>query len=124
MIYDDNNIFAKIINKDIPAEIIYEDDKVLAFNDISKAAKIHILLVPKQKFTSFDDFIANADAQYIKYFFAKAKEIAAKYNIDESGYRLITNHGKDANQTVFHFHMHILGGENLGGLLAKDQLKR
>jgi histidine triad (HIT) family protein len=124
MQYDENNVFAQIINKKIAADIIYEDDKILAFNDINKASKIHILLIPKQKFISFDDFVSHAAQEDIQYFFQKAQEIAKKFSLNHTGYRIITNHGKDANQTVNHFHIHILGGEKLGGLLTNDSLER
>ena len=112
--YDNNNIFAKIINKEIPCESIYEDDKVLFFYDINPKAKIHILALPKVKVVSISDFIASSDNEDFLYFFQKILEIVKKFNLDKTGYRLITNDGKDANQEVAHFHVHILGGEKLG----------
>ena len=114
--YDDNNIFAKIIRKEIPCNRVYEDEKVLFFDDINPQAKIHILGVPKNSVINFREFISKTDKKTIKYFFDKALEIIRKLNLDKSGYRLITNDGKNANQEVPHFHIHILGGENLGGL--------
>tara|TARA_Y100000741_G_scaffold84347_1_gene62029 strand:- start:141 stop:500 length:360 start_codon:yes stop_codon:yes gene_type:complete len=114
--YDENNIFAKIIRKEIPCEFIYEDDKVLFFNDINPQAKIHILAIPKDKVINFREFISITDEKNIKYFFNKINEIIINLGLDKTGYRLITNDGKDSNQEVPHFHVHILGGENLGGL--------
>ena len=114
--YDENNIFAKIIRKEIPCDLVYEDDKVLFFNDINPQAKIHVLGIPKIPVINLRDFISNSDKDTIKYFFDKVSEIVNSLGLDKSGYRLITNDGKNANQEVAHFHIHILGGENLGGL--------
>ncbi|MEM7617014.1 MAG: HIT domain-containing protein [Pseudomonadota bacterium] len=119
MSYDTNNIFAKIINKEIPAEIIYEDDDVIAFNDIAPAAPIHVLVIPKQNYCSFNDFMAQPDTEKIAIFFQKIRMIANDIlKINETGYRLITNHGTNASQTVFHFHVHIISGKRLGKLIA------
>ena len=115
--YNKNNIFFKIINGEIPCDKIFEDEKVLFFKDINPKAKIHILAVPKAEVVSLSDFILKCDEREIVYFFQKIIKITAELNIDKSGYRLITNDGKDSNQEVPHFHVHILGGENLGGLI-------
>ena len=115
--YDQNNIFAKIIRKEIPCDKIFEDDKVLFFNDINPRAPIHILGIPKAEIISLSDFIIMSSESDIKYFFQKIYEIIKKFELDKTGYRLITNEGEDANQEVPHFHVHILGGNNLGGLL-------
>ena len=114
--YDENNIFAKIIRKEIPCDIVYEDEKVLFFYDINSQAKIHILGIPKNPVINFREFISNTDDSTVKYFFTKISEVINKIGLESSGYRLITNDGSDANQEVPHFHVHILGGENLGGL--------
>ena len=115
--YDKNNIFAKIIRNEIPCEKIFEDDKVLFFNDINPKAKIHILGIPKVERISLSDFINNSNETDVKYFFQKIFEVIQKFDLQKTGYRLITNEGTDANQEVPHFHVHILGGNNLGGLL-------
>ncbi len=114
--YDDNNIFAKILRKEIPCKPIYEDDKVFFFNDIKPQAKIHILAIPKMPVTDYNDFISKADNEMIKYFFDKINEVAKGQGLINSGFRIVTNNGKDANQEVPHFHFHILGGENLKGI--------
>ena len=114
--YDDNNIFAKIIRKEIPCNPIYEDEKVLFFYDINPKAKIHFLGIPKIPVTDFRDFINSADNNTIKYFFDKTLEVIVSLDLDKSGYRLVTNDGENANQEVSHFHVHVLGGENLRGL--------
>ena len=114
--YDNNNIFAKIIRKEIPCKSIFEDERVLFFNDINPQAKIHVLGIPKDKVINFRDFLGKTDKNTVKYFFDKIPEVIIILGLDKSGYRVITNDGKNANQEVPHFHVHILGGENLGGL--------
>jgi len=121
--YDAQNPFAKILRGEIPADIVYEDDYVLAFNDISAAAPVHVLIIPRGEFCSFDDF-AIQHPDHVGNFFHSVQKVAKAAGLSETGYRLITNHGADANQTVSHFHVHLLGGENLGGLLAHDALSR
>ena len=116
MMYDINNIFAKIINKKIPCDLIFEDDKVIFFHDISPQAKIHILGVPKAEVINLSDFVQKCDQSEVYYFFQKISEVIKKFNLQKTGYRLITNEGTDSNQEVPHFHVHILGGENLGSL--------
>ena len=116
--YDKNNIFAKIIRKEVPCNLVYEDEKVLFFYDINPQAKIHILGIPKNPVINLREFISNVDKETVKYFFEKVSEIVKKMELDKSGYRLITNDGENANQEVPHFHVHILGGENLGGLMS------
>jgi diadenosine tetraphosphate (Ap4A) HIT family hydrolase len=115
MTYDNNNIFARILRGEIPCKKCYEDEIVLAFHDISPAAAVHILAVPKTAHKSFDDFTMNASEQEISAFFKAIQKITTMLGIDKTGYRLITNHGEDGFQTVPHFHVHILGGEKLEG---------
>ena len=114
--YDDNNIFAKIIRKEIPCNLIFEDDEVLFFNDINPQAKIHILGVPKAEVENLSDFINKCDEKKVAYFFNRVIDVVKKFDLHKKGYRIITNEGKDSNQEVPHFHIHILGGENIGGL--------
>ena len=118
MPYDKNNIFARIIRGEIPSSKVYEDDDVLAFHDIAKAAPVHVVVVPKGDYVSFDDFARHAAPEKIAGFFKTVQKIAAELGADEDGYRLITNHGAHASQSVPHFHLHILGGRPLGALLA------
>lgn len=124
MSYDKNNIFAKIIRGEIPANKIFEDEKVLAFYDISKAAPTHALVIPKAEYVSFPDFVTRANSAEISYFFKKVNEIAMMLKADESGFRLISNIGSNAHQTVPHFHVHILAGKKLGPLLSCDNQLR
>ena len=117
MIYDSNNIFAKIIRGEVPCKKVYEDDFAFAFHDIKPEAPVHVLVLPKGEFVSFDDFAQKASPQQMQGFFAAIQKIAVQLGVVESGYRLITNHGVDASQSVFHFHVHILAGKPLGRLL-------
>jgi diadenosine tetraphosphate (Ap4A) HIT family hydrolase len=118
--YNKDNIFAKIIRGEIPCSKVYEDDLVLAFHDISKAAPTHVLVIPKGEYVDFNDFCSKASSQEISHFFTKVGEIAIKLGVDKSGYRMISNIGSDASQTVPHFHIHIIGGKRLGGLIPGD----
>ncbi|MDR3289792.1 MAG: HIT domain-containing protein [Rickettsiales bacterium] len=107
MPYDKNNIFAKILRKEIPADVVYEDDKIFAFNDIQPKAPTHILVIPKGEFISFDDFVKKSTPDEVSYFFKKAQEIAENKGLKD--YRVQGNCGEKAGQIVFHFHLHILG---------------
>lgn len=122
--YDSTNIFARILRGEIPNKTVYEDDHVLAFHDIAPAAPVHILVIPKGEYMSFEDFMAKSSAAEVATFFSTIRNIATKLGVDKTGYRLITNHGADASQSVPHFHVHILGGRPLGGLLPGDVLAR
>ena len=124
MSYDQNNIFAKIIRGEITAQKIYEDDLVVAFNDISQAAPTHVLVIPKGEYINFSDFVTKADNAEISNFFKKVNEISAIISADKDGFRLISNIGADAHQSVSHFHVHILAGKKLGPLIASDNLLR
>lgn len=103
-------VFTKIINKEIPADIVYEDELCLAFKDINPQAPVHILLIPKKEISSSQE-IEKADQALMGHLMVKAPEIAKLLNL--SSYRLVLNTGEDAGQTVFHIHIHILGGRKL-----------
>ena len=114
--YDQNNIFAKILRKEIACDFVYEDEKVLFFNDINPQAKIHILGIPKLEVIDFGDFVLKADEKEVKYFFSKVCDIVNGIGLDKDGYKIITNSGINGGQEVQHFHVHILGGEKLNHL--------
>ena len=114
--YDEKNIFAKILRNEIPCDKVYEDEFSLFFNDINPQAKIHVLGIPKFPCTTFSDFLKNADSKNITSFFKDVQLVINKINIEKTGYRLITNSGKDGGQEVPHFHVHILAGEKIGSL--------
>ena len=124
MHYDKNNIFAKIIRGEIPAKKVYEDENILAFYDISKASPVHVLVIPKGEFIDFIDFVTKENPQKVTNFFQKVAQISQDLKIVESGFRLITNNGNDAHQTVKHFHVHILAGKKLGPLISADNQLR
>ena len=122
--YNQDNIFAKIIRGEIPANKVYEDDNVLAFHDISRAAPTHVLVIPKGEYLNFAEFSTKASAQEIAHFFKKIGEIAQELGVAESGFRIISNSGANAHQTVPHFHVHILAGKKMGPLLTTDNQLR
>ena len=105
-------IFDKIISRDIPAEIIYEDDNYLAFNDINPQAPIHILIIPKKRIPTINDIQLN-DSDLIAGLFFAAKNIAIKKGIDQDGYRLVLNCNENGGQSVYHIHLHLIGGRKL-----------
>ena len=111
--YDENNIFAKIIRGEIPCEKIYEDESVLFFSDINPIAKIHVLGIPKVNCIDFSDFVLKNESNVVSDFFKKTDMIIDKLGIKNSGYKIITNSGSDGGQEVPHFHIHIIGGEKL-----------
>ncbi len=120
MAYDPNNVFARILRREIPAEIVHEDDFALAFPDINPQAPVHVLVIPKGEYVSFDDFAARASEAEIAGFFRAVRTVAQKLGVAGSGYRLLANHGANAHQEVPHFHVHIFGGRPLGPMLTKS----
>ena len=117
MSYDDNNVFARILRGEIPSTKVYEDDHVLAINDIHPQAPVHILVIPKGKYVSFDDFFEKASDAEIVAFNRAIGRIARAAGVAKTGYRLIYNHGPDSRQEVPHLHAHILGGRMMGALV-------
>lgn len=113
-----STIFAKIIAKEIPSDIVYQDDLVTAFRDIHPQAPTHILIVPNKEIPTVND-VAPEDEQVLGRMFIAAKKIAEQEGIASSGYRLLINCRDDAGQEVYHLHMHLLGGRNLGPMLTK-----
>jgi len=107
-----STIFSKIINKEMDADILYEDSKSIAFKDINPVASTHILIIPKKEIPTIND-IQNSDKELIGHLFIVAKKIAKKLNIDKDGYRIVFNCNDYAGQTVFHIHMHLIGGRKL-----------
>ena len=107
-----NCIFCKIINKEIPADIVYQDDEIIAFKDIAPVAPVHLLIIPKKHILSVNN-LELEDKELIGRLFLTARKIAKEQDVSETGYRLVINVGKDAGQTVEHLHLHLLGGEKL-----------
>lgn len=110
-------VFGKILRGEIPAEVVYEDDHVLAFNDISPQAPVHVVLIPKQHMTCLRCAEAG-DADLLAHMLLTVNVIADKLGLKEGGYRLITNAGEDGGQEVPHLHFHILGGGKVGALVG------
>jgi histidine triad (HIT) family protein len=111
-------IFSKIIAHEIPSDIVFQDDRVTAFKDINPIAPVHILIVPNKEIATVDD-VTEEDEAVLGHMFVVARRIARDMGVAESGYRLLVNCRGDAGQEVFHLHMHLLGGRNLGPMLAK-----
>ena len=116
--YNQDNIFSKILKKEIPSKCIFEDDFVYAFEDINPQAPVHILIIPKKSFCSLDDFSSQADEMTIFSFIRSISRIAKLVNL-ENGYRIISNIGFDGGQEVPHFHVHLIGGKKLGAIVSK-----
>ena len=116
--YDDGNIFARILRGEIPSTRIYEDEFALAFPDINPVAPTHILVIPKGRYVSWDDFSARAPDAEIAGFVRAVGKIARDAGLVEGGYRLLANTGMDSNQQVPHLHVHIFAGRPLGPMLA------
>ena len=108
-----STIFKIIIDKEIPSDIIFEDDSVIAFSDINPVAPVHILIIPKKEIPTINDISQN-DKEIIGELFIAAKKIAKKFKVNKTGYRIIFNCNEDAGQTVYHIHMHLLAGRKLG----------
>ncbi|MDE1900856.1 MAG: histidine triad nucleotide-binding protein [Alphaproteobacteria bacterium] len=121
MAYDSNNIFAKILRGEIPCKKVYEDDFALAFHDINPQAPTHILVVPKGPYVNYDDFVTSAETEELAGFARAIGKTIAEAGVAQGGYRLISNSGVDAHQEVPHYHIHILGGRDLGAMLEKAE---
>ena len=115
---DNPTIFGKILRKEIPANVVYEDDHVLAFHDIAPKAPVHVVVIPKQHLEGLNDAQAG-DENLLGHMLVVVNHIAKDLDIQKSGYRVITNIGSDGGQEVPHLHFHILGGGKLGGLVGE-----
>lgn len=117
--YDPDNIFARILRGEIPAKRVYEDEYALAFHDISPQAPVHILVIPKGAYVSWDDFSARGSDAEIAGFVRAVGQIARDSGLVEPGYRLLANIGSHGGQEVPHLHVHLFGGQPLGPMLAR-----
>ncbi len=118
--YDKNNIFAKFLNGEIKVQKIYEDEYAIAFYDINPQAPIHVLVIPKGEFSSFDDFSANASDQEIAGYIRAIGKVSRNLKIEKDGYRLLVNVGMNAGQEVPHLHTHVFAGTKLGKMISVD----
>ncbi len=117
--YDDSNIFARILRGDLPSKKIYEDEWALAFHDINPLAPVHILVIPKGQYVSWDDFSEKASDAELAGFTRAIGKVARDQQLVVQGYRLLANTGKRAGQEVPHLHVHIFGGQPLGPMLSR-----
>ena len=117
--YDDSNIFARILRGEIPSNKVYEDEHALAFHDINPQAPVHILVIPKGAYVSWDDFSERAPAEEIAGFVKALGHVARTQGMVTRGYRLLTNIGRNGGQEVPHLHVHVFGGGPLGPMLAR-----
>jgi histidine triad (HIT) family protein len=107
-----DTIFGKIIRKEIPAKIVYEDESCLAFHDVSPQAPVHVLVIPKKPIVSLEQ-LEDEDASLLGHLWLTIQKVARQLQLAESGYRVVVNCGKDGGQSVDHLHFHILGGRAL-----------
>ena len=117
--YDDQNVFAKILRGEIPAKKVYEDEWSFAFHDIAPQAPIHILVIPKGTWVSWDDFSATASVAEIAGFVRAVGHVARAQGLVAPGYRLLANIGAHGHQEVPHLHVHLFGGRQLGAMLPR-----
>jgi diadenosine tetraphosphate (Ap4A) HIT family hydrolase len=117
--YDPSNVFARILRGEIPNRTVYEDEHALAFHDIAPAAPVHILVIPKGPYVSWDDFSARASADEIAGFVRAVGHVAREQGLVAPGYRLLANVGANGGQEVPHLHVHLFGGRGLGPMLNR-----
>jgi histidine triad (HIT) family protein len=117
--YDDTNIFAKILRGELPSKTVYEDEFALAFHDINPQAPLHILVIPKGRYVSWDDFTATASDAEIAGFIRAVGHVAREAGLPAPGYRLLANVGGHGHQEVAHLHVHIFGGRQFGAMLPR-----
>lgn len=116
-------LFDKIIRREIPADIVFEDDQCLAFNDINPQAPVHVLIIPKKPIATINDIEENDEA-LVGHLFVVAKKLAAEKGFAEDGYRVVMNCNESAGQTVFHIHLHLLAGKRMGWPPYSDTAKK
>jgi len=116
--YDKNNIFARILRKEIPANIVYEDEYALAFHDVNPKTPIHILVIPKGEYISFFDFSEKASPELMHGFTKAIHHVIKSFDLQKEGFRVLSNHGSHGGQEVPHYHVHIFGGRPLGLMIT------
>lgn len=119
--YDDTNIFARILRGEIPARKVYEDEHALAFHDIAPQAPVHLLVIPKGRYVSWDDFSATASSEEIARFVRAVGQVARDAGLADDGYRLLANMGRHGHQEVPHLHVHIFGGRQFLEMVPRER---
>jgi diadenosine tetraphosphate (Ap4A) HIT family hydrolase len=117
--YDDDNVFARILRGEIPCDKVYEDEHVLAFRDINPLTPVHVLVIPKGRYVSFDDFAERGSPEEIAAWVRAIGRVARQEGLSERGFRVLSNAGPDGHQEIPHLHMHVFGGRDLGGMLRR-----
>ena len=117
--YDEGNIFARILRGEIPSKTVYEDEHALAFHDVNPQAPVHILVIPKGPYVSWDDFSERGTAEEIAGFVRAVGHVAREQGLVAPGYRLLANVGRNSGQEVPHLHVHLFGGRPLGPMLTR-----
>jgi len=117
--YDDNNVFARILRGELPCRKVYEDDFALAFHDINPQAPIHVLVIPKGRWVSWDDFSERAGAEEIVGFVRAVGQVARENELVEAGYRMLANVGQHGHQEVPHLHVHLFGGRQFYAMIPQ-----
>ena len=118
-----STIFSRIIDGELPADIVYKDEQVTAFRDVNPLAPTHILIVPNRVIPTLND-LEDTDAALAGHMLLTARRLAAQEGIAEDGYRLIINCNRDGNQEVFHLHLHLLGGRHMGPMVVRERLAK
>ena len=121
MAYDDDNIFAKILRGEIPNDTVYEDEHVLAFRDVNPQTPVHVLVIPKGRYVSMDDFSATASETEIAALVRAVGHVARALGVAEAGYRALVNTGAHGRQEVPHLHVHLFGGQPLGRMIKPPE---
>ena len=117
--YDSGNIFARLLRGEIPSRRVYEDEYAVAFHDIAPQAPLHVLVIPRGEYVSLADFTARGSDAEIAGFWRAVGRVAKQLELEEPGYRILSNMGSHGGQEVPHFHVHLLGGTSLGPMLTK-----
>ena len=117
----EKSVFEKLVDRELPATILYEDEEIMAFIPLRKQAPVHILIIPKKRIVSVNE-IREDEAVLIGKMFIVARDLAKEYNIDSTGYRLVFNTNEDAGQSVFHLHLHLFGGKKTGPMTTQDYI--
>ena len=117
--YDDSNVFARILRGEIPSRRVYEDEWAVAFHDIAPQASVHVLVIPRGAYVSFDDFSTRASDAEIAGFIRAVGAVARQLGLDAPGYRILSNIGHHGGQEVPHLHVHLFGGQPLGAMLVR-----
>ena len=118
MSYDDNNVFARILRGEIPCDKVLETEHALAFRDVNPQKAVHVLVIPKGKHVTLEDFVANSTEAELVGLLQAIATVVSELGLAEGGYRLIANNGPDARQEVPHLHWHVLAGEDVGPMLS------